>query len=239
MSVLPSAASGNRLLASLPRQELVRMLGICTPVELSFAEVLAEPGLPIRHVWFPTGCAIAQVVLIEGRASLEVGLVGDEGVLGVPVVLDVPLSPERAVVQVPGLALRADAARFREELTRCPVLGQVLHHYVHALMGQLAQTAGCTRYHVVEQRLARWLLMTQDRAHGDRFRVTHEFLAYILGVRRVGVTRAATALQQRRIIRYARGDITILDRDGLSGAACTCYEADRTRYALAMAASSL
>ncbi len=232
---MPSTVAANRLLEALPATERGRLLDHCEPVELHFAAILAEAGEPIREVWFPIRCAIVQVARIDGHANLEVGLVGDEGALGASLVLDVAESPQQALVQEPGEALRIEAGRFRRELARSPALTRVLRHYIHAQMGQLAQTAGCTRFHVVEARLARWLLMTQDRAHSSQFHLTHEFLANVLGVRRVGITRAATTLQNRRLIRYARGDITVTDRAGLEAAACGCYAADKVCYQRSMA----
>jgi len=206
------------------------MLGRCELVELRLGEVLYEPDVRIRQVYFPTDSFISLMIAVDGATNLEVGLVGDEGMLGLPLVLGVELSPLRALVQGAGPALRMSAVAFALELGRSAVLRNSLHRYLQVCIDQLAQTAACTRFHVVEQRLARWLLMTQDRAHRDEFRVTHEFLAYMLGVRRVGITKAATALQERHLIQYHRGEVAVLDRNGLEQASCGCYQADRDTY---------
>lgn len=234
MLIADPAKVSNQLLATLPSGEHQRLLAGCEQVELAFAQILSEPGERIRHVYFPIGSFISLTKPLSDPASLEVGLVGDEGMVGISLILEVEISPLHAVVQGEGPALRMDVGIFRRELAKSPVLERKLKRYAYVTIDQIAQTAACARYHVVEARLARWLLMTQDRAHSDTFHVTHVFLAYMLGVRRVGVTRAATALQNRKLISYTRGNVTILDRGGLKSAACECYAADKSSYAMIM-----
>jgi CRP-like cAMP-binding protein len=224
------AATGNRLIAQLPRRDRVSLLAACEPVPLELGSVLCEPGKPTRHVYFPDEGFISLVTAIEGEPALEVGMVGREGMLGAQLVLGVGAAPLYALVQGAGTAQRMQAAPFRRELVRSQALQRMLNRYLYVLMAQLATAAGCTRFHGVEPRLARWLLMSQDRAHSDRFHLTHEFLAYMLGVRRVGITGAASDLQRRGLVHYRRGDITVLDRAGLEAAACSCYAADRDGY---------
>ena len=222
--------AANSLLEALPSSDLCRMLAACETVELAFADVLYTPEQRLGHVYFPTTSFISLIMPVDDADFLEVGLVGNEGMFGIPLVLGVDVSPVHAVVQGAGVALRMDARSFRRELGRSLALQNAIDRSVFIRLTQLAQTAACTRFHVVEARLARWLLMTQDRAHADTFHVTQEFLAFMLGVRRVGVTKAASSLQKRRLIRYSRGEITVLDRRGLKAASCGCYKADRDSY---------
>jgi CRP-like cAMP-binding protein len=224
------AAQENRLLAALPRKERDRVLEHSVIIDLRFADILCERGDRVEHVYFPIDGFISMVTQLDDNVALEVGLVGNEGMVGIALVLGVEISPLRALVQGAGRALRMDAGAFRSALAENPGLQQELHRYAYVMMSQLAQTAACTRFHVVEARLARWLLMTQDRAHADVFHITHQFLGYMLGIRRVGITKAATSLQKRKLIHYNRGEITILDRAGLKQASCQCYLADRNVY---------
>ncbi len=220
----------NRLIAMLPRRDRTRLLAACVSVPLELGAVLCEPGEATRHVYFPKDCFISLVAAIEGEPALEVGMVGREGMLGAQLVLGVSFIPLHAVVQGAGTARRITAASFRRELAASKALQRALNRYLYVLMAQLATSAACTRFHSVGPRLARWLLMSQDRAHSDSFHLTHEFVAYMLGVRRVGITGAASDLQRRGLIGYHRGEITVLDRAGLEGAACGCYVADRQAY---------
>jgi CRP-like cAMP-binding protein len=217
------AAIPNLLLAALPRKSYAELLPGLTPVTLTFGDVLYEPGQKIDQVYFPSDSMVSLLTLVEDHLALEVGLVGLEGVVGSPLALGVDRSPVRALVQGGGAAMRMSAGSFRSALRRSPPLQRGLLRYVNALMSQVTQTAACNRFHLVEARLARWLLMTRDRMRSDEFRLTQDFLSHMLGVRRVGVTEAAGALQRRKLIEYSRGVIGILDDRGLEAAACSCY----------------
>ena len=216
--------NANLLLAALPPQDLASMLPALDQVDVEAGAVLCEPGDPIRHIYFPHDCLVSLMAVAEGRMTLEVGLIGREGMLGATVALGHETMQVRAVVQRAGTASRIDAGHLRTEFARSPTLQRVLYRYTDTLLAQAIQIAVCSRYHVLEARLARSLLITRDRLQSDRFHLTHEFLAHALGVRRVGVTKAASALQQQGLINYSRGNIEILDPLGLSHAACTCYE---------------
>jgi CRP-like cAMP-binding protein len=224
----------NSLLAALPRRDYQRLLAGFEPVTLTFGEVLYEPGQTIRHVYFPSDSLVSLLTLIEGHMALEVGLVGHEGMLGIPVALGINDSPGRALVQGTGIALRMTSARFRSEHRKYGVLHREVNRYIHERIIQITQTAACNRFHPIESRLARWLLMTRDRMGMNHFRLTQELLGNMLGVLRVAVTNAAGDLQQRKLISYSRGEISILDGNGLEAASCRCYRIlknvhDRTR----------
>jgi CRP-like cAMP-binding protein len=223
-------AFANAILAHLPNKDRVRWLALCEQVPLVFGEVLYHGAKPIRHVYFPVEGFISLVTVIDRKPIMEVGMVGSEGMLGVPLVLGVLGTPLHAVVQGSGSAWRIGRVAFRRELARDPALERILLLYVHVSMSQLASSAACLSLHLIRPRLARWLLMTQDRAHSENFKVTHEFLAYMLGVRRVGITTAAAALQRSGLIRYRRGNLTVLNRRGLEAAACGCYAMDSRAY---------
>lgn len=222
--------ASNRLLAGLPRKDRERFVAGSEVVSLASGEVLCEPGRRIRHVYFPTDSFLSLAAPVDSRASLEVGLIGNEGMLGIPLVLGIDVSAQRGLVRGAGSALRMAAVAFHRELELSEALRGGINRYLYALMAQFAQTAACTRYHLLEARLARWLLMTADRAHSARFPLTHDFLADMLGVRRVGVTKAAGELRRKGLISYRRGQIAILDRQALKSASCGCYQAMKRTY---------
>jgi PAS domain S-box-containing protein len=217
----------NSVLAALPHKDHQSVLAGLEPVTLNYGEVLYEPGERIRHVYFPNDCIVSLLTTVEGHQALEVGLVGREGMVGISLALGIDVSSVRALVQGTGTAMRMSAARFRKELRSNQPFRSELLRFAHAKLAQARQNAACNRFHMVEARLARWLLMTRDRARSDEFLLTHEFLADMLGVRRVGVSLAAGALQKRKLISYSRGKIRILDRKGLEAASCGCYEVVR------------
>lgn len=235
----PSApAFANRLIERLPPRQRASLLASCEAVELALGQVIAEPGGRMGYIYFPTGSAICLLAPMENGHVVEVLLVGNEGFYGVPVALGAVRSGLHAVVHGAGSAWRMEARAFRRHLDAAPfaALAASVDLYIHVLMAQLERASGCNRFHSVEKRVARWLLMTRDRTEGRTYPMTHERLAYTLGVRRVGITQAAGALQKRRLISYARGRVTVLDPAGLEAAACTCYRADLVLYEDALGA---
>jgi CRP-like cAMP-binding protein len=213
----------NRLLAALPVKEYRRLLPELEQVTMPFAEVIYEPGDLIRHVYFPNDSIVSLLSVVAERSTLEVGIVGNEGVAGISAFLGVGTSPSRALVQGAGTAMRMKASTLRKEAERAGPLRRLLQLYTHSLLTQVSQTAACNRFHQVEARLARWMLMTHDRLRSDEFRLTQEFMSNMLGVRREGVNKAAGALQRSKLISYSRGHIRVLDRAGLEAVACECY----------------
>lgn len=231
MSIGLEPHANNFLIQGLSREDRARLLESCERVELTFGDVLCESDQPYQHAYFPVSAFISLVTKLTDHHPLEMALVGNEGMLGASLALGLGDAPMRAVVQGNGSALRVGIGRFRSELKNCPSLLLRLHRYLYVQLRQLAQGAACTRFHQIEPRLARWLLMTHDRSQADSFNLTHEFLAGMLGVRRSGITIAAGALQARGLISYSRGDISILDRSGLEVAACECYAAQQQQFA--------
>ena len=216
--------AANSLLAVLTRKSYQLLLPRLEPVTLKFGDVLYRPREAIRHVYFPGDSMVSLLALADGHRALEVGLVGCEGMLGVPLTLGVRESPVRALVQGSGTALRMKSTPFLNELRRNLPLQRAVSRYTYDLMVQVTQTAACNRFHQVEARLARWLLMTRDRMRSNEFRLTQDMLGHMLGVLRVAVTRAAGTLQRKKLIRYSRGAIRILDNKALEAIACRCYQ---------------
>jgi len=225
----------NHILGALPRKDYQKLLPVLEPIKLAFGEVLYESQAQIRHVYFPVDCFVSMLTTVEAGRAAEVGLIGAEGMIGVPMALGVAVSPFRAVVQGGGTALRLKTVDFRRNFTNSAAMKREVFLFTHLLMIQVAQTAACNRFHVVTQRMARWMLMTRDRVNSNEFRITQEFLALMLGVRRVGVSAAMCRLRERKLIVYRRGTVTILDHAGLIAAACVCYKTVKDTYTQAQA----
>ena len=223
-STKPRAPLENRLLAALSNQEYQRLLPDLKPVALVFGDILYEPGDVIQDVYFPNQGLISLLSTVEERSTLEVGMVGSEGMAGIPVYLGATTSLNRALVQGAGTAMKMKATVLRQQIKDKRPLPELLRHYTLSLLTQISQGAVCNRFHRVEARLARWLLMTHDRLRSDEFQLTQGFLSDMLGVRREGVVKAARVLQQGQLISYVRGHIQILNRAGLEAASCQCYK---------------
>lgn len=226
----PADLLENRLTALLPERERNAFAPGFERTYLAPGTVLHEPNKPIAAVFFPINLAGSLVAVLADGTKSEVANIGNEGMVGLPVYLDDDRSPHLAIAQVPGDSLVMPAATFRTMMTRSRGLRPILHRYTQALFAQVAQTAACNQLHVIEQRCARWLLLTADRAGSNEFDLTHEYLALMLGVRRASVTVAAGALQKNGLIRYRHGHLEILDREGLRAASCDCYEAVNAEY---------
>lgn len=226
----------NRLLAALPSLEHARLLPYLDLVPLVFKDILYEPGQLISHVYFPTTGVLSLICQPEGKESgVEVGLVGREGMGGLGVFLGMDSTPMRCIVQAEGKALRMRAEDFRTQIGRDSLLHGLLLRFAHAFLAQVSLSLACNSLHPVEKRMCRWLLMMSQRAGSDEFPLTHEFLASMLGVRRASVTEAARRLRRAGLIRYDRGQLTVLDRVGLEASACGCHrlvQAELDRLAL-------
>jgi CRP-like cAMP-binding protein len=220
----------NRLLAALPKKEYQNLLPELEHVTLTFGDILFEPGDTIRHVYFPNDSIISLLSSVEDRALLEVGIVGNDGMAGLSVFMGVNKSRNRALVQGTGTAMKMKSAALRKEVSNGGALRNLLHLYTHSLLTQISQSAACNRFHLVNARLARWLLMTHDRVEGDGFHLTQEFISHMLGVRREQVTLAASSLQKQKLISYSRGQIKILNRVGLEAISCKCYRVVKDEY---------
>lgn len=225
-----NSARSNGILSVLPNTVLEQFSAKLRPVKLVFGDVIYEPNQPVDYAYFPTSGVISLLAAFDDGSTVEAGVIGPEGILGTWIVLGADTTPHQAVVQSKGHALKLAVGDLRAVLHHDGLLMEALLRYTNALFAQVAQTAACNRVHRLEQRLARWLLLTHDRVHGDEFLLTQEFISRMLAVRRAGVSVAANALRQMHAIDYQRGNVTVLDRKGLEGASCECYRLVKTEY---------
>jgi len=222
-------AEQNRLLRALPRDEYARLLPQLIPVRLGFKQVLVDPDTPIRDVYFPRE-GVGSVVAVEQEGDpIEVGTIGPDGFVGIPVLHSAESMPYRVFVQVAGHAWRLSAETFRQVVDERPAVRHLFLRYAQYYTDQVSQSVACAQLHTLDERCARWLLMTHDRVEGDSFEITHEFLSMLLGVRRAGVSLAMGALQAVGIVRYTRGRVSVVDRPRLEEASCGCYHVTRTQ----------
>ncbi|MGI8788072.1 MAG: Crp/Fnr family transcriptional regulator [Pyrinomonadaceae bacterium] len=219
-----TAKPNNQILAALPKKEYQRLLPDLEEFDLIYTKHIYEDGERISHVYFPESGIVSLLSSVGEKALLEVGIVGSEGMIGLPVFAGYKASNNRAVVQGEGSAMKMSAANFLKECKLGGALSSLLQRYTYFLLMQISQSAACNLYHRIEPRLARWLMMTRDRMHADEFKITQEFLSHMLGVRREAVSKAAANLQQQHLISYSRGNLSILNRAGLEKAACQCYQ---------------
>jgi len=220
----------NRLLAALPDDEWQRWQSRLEAVEMPLGQVLYESGHTLSHAYFPTTAIVSLLYVMENGASAEIAVAGNEGLVGISLFMGGGSTPSRAVVQSAGLGFRMPAQTIKDEFERSGAVMHLLLRYTQALITQMAQTAVCNRHHTLDQQLCRWLLLSLDRLRGSELVMTQELIANMLGVRREGVTEAATRLQKAGLIRYARGHITVLDRAGLEKRSCECYAVVRKEY---------
>lgn len=231
MKATARVSTGNLLLANLPHRDLERIAPYLVPVSLALGEVLYEPGALIRQCYFPNDGVVSLLTVVAPYKTTEVGRVGSEGLVGTSAAVGIKVSQLRAVVQGAGSAMRMTAASLRKEFEASSSLQRGVLRFMHALIGQMAQTAVCNRFHTTDMRLARWLLATRARLRSDSFQLTHQFLSMMIGVRRVGVTHAASDFARRNLISYSRGNIRILNVKGLQATSCECDEVVKTLYA--------
>jgi len=224
MALSKSTPIANQLLAALPKKDYQGLLRHLEQTPLIFEEILYQPDAVMSDVYFPNSGVVSLLAGANERATLEVGLVGTEGMVGLGVFLGVNTSVNRAVVQGAGSAMKMKASSLRKQCKDGGIFSRLLQRYSHSVLAQVTQAAVCNQFHSVDARMARWLLMTHDRMGDDEFRLTQEFLSHMLGVRREGVSIAAGDLQKRKLIRYSRGALRILDRPGLEATSCGCYE---------------
>ncbi|TFZ00698.1 Crp/Fnr family transcriptional regulator [Ramlibacter henchirensis] len=220
----------NTFIDLLPREEARLLESMCRPVELELGELLQEADAPTRHVYFPVDALVCLFATCEREPCAEVAMVGHEGMVGIQLALGIASAPLTAIVQEGGTALRADAEDFDAEILRNAELRAAVNRFVHVTLRQMAASSACLHTHQLSPRLARWLLMTHDRAGSRSIHVTQEFLAQMLGVRRVGITAAAKEMQRGGLIDYSRGRVTVLDHRGLRAASCSCYKTDRQLF---------
>jgi CRP-like cAMP-binding protein len=232
MTLTKRVPKTNDLLGNLTKKEYQRILPFMEETPLKLGETVYQVGELISDVYFPNSGIVSLLAGDPGRFTLEVGLVGKEGMVGLAVFMGVGTSRNHAVVQGEGVALRMKSATLRKECNNGSPLANVMRRYTHSLLTQITQSAVCNQFHSIEARLARWLLMTHDRMQEDEFPLTQEFLSHMLGVRREGVSRAASVLQKRKLIGYSRGTLKVLDRPGLEATSCGCYEIIRDEASL-------
>jgi CRP-like cAMP-binding protein len=226
----PNAPRQNRLLAALPEDEYARLLPDLELVQMPLGTVIYESGSELRHVYFPTTSIVSLLYVMINGASAEIGVVGNEGLLGVALFMGGETMPNRAVVQSAGQAYRLKGQLLKQEFSRAGELQHLLLRYTQALLTQMAQTAVCNRHHSLDQQLCRWLLLSYERLSSNELMMTQELIGNMVGVRREGVTEAASNLQKAGLIRYKRGHITLLDRSGLEARACECYSVVKKEF---------
>jgi len=222
-NALQNIPLGNKMLAALPAKEYRRLLAKLEPVDLQFGETIYEPNERVKNVYFPNSGIVSFMTTVEKSSSLEVGLVGNEGMVGLSPFLGTAKSPNTAIVRATGVAWKMKAADFLRECRENVLLSSIVHRYTHLLLTQLSLVGACNRFHPIVKRLTCWLLMTSDRMGTEKFQITQQFISNMLGVRREAIAMAAGSLQEKQLISYSRGNLSILNRTGLEAFACKCY----------------